>query len=121
MRARKFAWKRDRRGISGAVTAVMLLLIISSVVSIMMIVFVPVWGESDETQHMRVTLEQFYSLRENIDAQVLRDSPVAAAAPSTCAAMKPGASAGRRPAKVSVAARASVTAGLANEVEAVNQ
>src|SRR3989442_9194110 len=35
--------------------------------------------------------------------------------------MKPGASAGRIPAKVSVAARASVTAGLANEVEAVNQ
>ena len=35
--------------------------------------------------------------------------------------MKPGASAGRMPAKVSVVARASVTAGLANDVEAVNQ
>ena len=83
MRARKFSWKRDRLGISGAVTAVMLLLIISSVVSIMMIVFVPVWGESDETQHMRVTLEQFYSLRENIDAQVLRESPVSASSKIT--------------------------------------
>jgi hypothetical protein len=61
----------------------MLLLIISSVVSIMMIVFVPVWGESDESQHMRLTLEQFYSLRENIDAQVLRDSPVAASSKLT--------------------------------------
>src|SRR5436305_4658148 len=35
--------------------------------------------------------------------------------------MNPGASAGRMPAKVSDAARARVTAGLANEVEAVNQ
>src|SRR6185436_9179482 len=35
--------------------------------------------------------------------------------------MNAGASAGRIPAKVSVADRASVTAGLANEVEAVNQ
>ena len=35
--------------------------------------------------------------------------------------MKPGASAGRMPANVSLAARASVTAGLANDVDAVNQ
>ncbi|MBM4248238.1 MAG: hypothetical protein FJ149_02155 [Euryarchaeota archaeon] len=76
MRRRKFGWGRDRDAISGAVTAVMLLLIISSVISIVMVVFVPAWGESDESQHMRRTLEQFYALRENIDAQVLRDSPV---------------------------------------------
>jgi len=81
--ARKFSWRNDRRGISGAVTAVMLLLIITSVLSIVMLVFVPAWGESDETQHMRVTLEQFYSLRENIDAQVLRESPVAASSKIT--------------------------------------
>jgi len=76
LRRRKFGWGRDRDAISGAVTAVMLLLIISSVISIVMVVFVPAWGESDESQHMRRTLEQFYALRENIDAQVLRDSPV---------------------------------------------
>ena len=35
--------------------------------------------------------------------------------------MKPGASTGRMPENVFVAARASVTAGLANEVDAVNQ
>jgi hypothetical protein len=35
--------------------------------------------------------------------------------------MKPGASAGRIPAKVLLAARASVTAGLAKDVELVNQ
>ena len=35
--------------------------------------------------------------------------------------MNAGTSAGRIPAKVSLAERASVTAGFANEVEAVNQ
>jgi len=35
--------------------------------------------------------------------------------------MKPGASPGRTPAKVSEAARARVTAGFANEVDDVNQ
>src|SRR5262249_53140533 len=40
---------------------------------------------------------------------------------SSCATIKPGASAGRIPAKVSLSERAIVTAGLAKEVEAVNQ
>jgi hypothetical protein len=35
--------------------------------------------------------------------------------------MKPGASPGRMPANVSVAARANVTAGFANDVDDVNQ
>ena len=50
-----------------------------------------------------------------------RNSAAAAPAPTSCAPMKPGTSAGRMPANVSVAARASVTAGLANDVDAVNQ
>ena len=61
----------------------MLLLIITAVISIVMTVFVPIWGEADESQHMRVTLEQFYSLRENVDAQVLRESPVTASSKIT--------------------------------------
>ena len=50
-----------------------------------------------------------------------RNRAVAANAPSNWAAMKPGVSTGRMPAKVSEAALARVTAGLAKEVEAVNQ
>ena len=42
-------------------------------------------------------------------------------APAICAAMKPGASAGRIPEKVLVSERAKVTAGFANDVDAVNQ
>lgn len=43
---------------------------------------------------------------------------VAVDAPAVCAAMKPGTSTGRMPAKVSVMERATVTAGFANDVEA---
>ena len=50
-----------------------------------------------------------------------RNKSVAAAAPVSCARMNPGASMSLIPAKVSLADRASVTAGFANEVDAVNQ
>ncbi len=49
------------------------------------------------------------------------NNKVAVNAPAICDKMKPGTSAGRMPATLSVNARATVTAGLANEVEAVNQ
>src|SRR3954469_9315571 len=50
-----------------------------------------------------------------------RESSVAAVAPSACAAINAGASAGRIPANVSDAARARVTAWLAKDADEVNQ
>jgi hypothetical protein len=50
-----------------------------------------------------------------------RTSQTLAIAPAPWATTNPGTSAGRMPAKVSVRARASVTAGLAKDVDAVNQ
>ena len=50
-----------------------------------------------------------------------RNTAAAARAPTICAPMKAGAEVGAMPAKVLLRARASVTAGLAKEVEAVNQ
>jgi hypothetical protein len=50
-----------------------------------------------------------------------RNKEVAQIAPATCAARNPGTSSGRTPANVSVKERATVTAGFANDVEAVNQ
>ena len=50
-----------------------------------------------------------------------RNSKVADIAPANCATMKPAESTGRMPTKVSLIERASVTAGSANEVDAVNQ
>jgi hypothetical protein len=55
------------------------------------------------------------------DGTSQRNRSVAAAAPHSWAAMNPGTFIGRIPAKVSLAHRASVTAGLAKDVEEVNQ
>ena len=49
-----------------------------------------------------------------------RSTSAVTTAVNICAAMNPGASTGRIPANVSVSVRAMVTAGLANDVEAVN-
>jgi hypothetical protein len=50
-----------------------------------------------------------------------RAAPNPASAPAIWATMKPGTSAGWMPAKLSVSARPTVIAGLANDVDAVNQ
>src|SRR5688572_9728388 len=50
-----------------------------------------------------------------------RNSSVAVRAPRTWTMTNPGTSSGRIPVNVSVKARATVTAGFANDVEAVNQ
>src|SRR2546427_12755989 len=50
-----------------------------------------------------------------------RNVNVAAAAPAICAATKPGTSAGRIPANVSLSERARVTEGFAKDLQAVNQ
>jgi hypothetical protein len=54
-------------------------------------------------------------------AKSQRHRPAAASAPRICATMKPGTSGGEIPAKVSLSDRAMVTAGLANDVDEVNQ
>jgi hypothetical protein len=48
-------------------------------------------------------------------------TPTATAIPASCAAMNAGTPAGAIPANVSESARATVTAGLAKDVDAVNQ
>jgi len=50
-----------------------------------------------------------------------RNSIVASVAPAACAIRKPATSATRMPANVSVTDPASVTAGFANDVDAVHQ
>src|SRR6185369_109819 len=50
-----------------------------------------------------------------------RSKTVAVTPPASWAKTKPGVSTGRIPAKVSLKERASVTAGFANDVDAVNQ
>jgi hypothetical protein len=56
-----------------------------------------------------------------VDGGSMEKSAVAVSAPSICTKTNPGMSMGRMPAKLFVKDLASVTAGLANEVEEVNQ
>src|SRR5262249_53981587 len=60
-----------------------------------------------------------WSIRASLRSQRASHSPQSA--PRSCATTKPGRSIGRMPENVFVNERAIVTAGLANEVEAVNQ
>ena len=55
------------------------------------------------------------------DSKIHREKTNAQRAPAICAAMKGATSAGPMPANVFESARATVTAGLANEVDEVNQ
>jgi hypothetical protein len=57
----------------------------------------------------------------DVEGGSMEKSAVAVSAPNICAKTNPGTSMGRMPAKLSVKHLASVTAGLANEVEEVNQ
>ena len=60
-------------------------------------------------------------LADLVDVQNQRASSTAASMPASCAAMKATTPPGAMPANVSDSERAMVTAGLANDVEAVNQ
>ena len=63
--------------------------------------------------------EFFVPATEVCNSQLI--NPVAMTAPTNCIRINPGALTGAIPLKVSVMLRAMVTAGLANEVDAVNQ
>ena len=63
-------------------------------------------------------LSALYNL---LEGQNSRADITAASMPMSCAAINAGTPAGAMPAKVSEIERAIVTAGLANDVEAVNQ
>src|SRR5262249_51190992 len=79
----------------------------------------PAPGDSQVTASIFGTTT--FAVERGSDGTSQRNNAVAAAAPTSCAAMKPGTSAGLMPANVSVSARAIVTAGFANDVDAVNQ
>jgi hypothetical protein len=61
------------------------------------------------------------SADQGLSSNNQRPQAAASKAPPICAAMKPGASTGRMPEKLSVSERARVIAGLAKLVDDVNQ
>ena len=67
----KLGWKRDRRGASGVVVTLLVLLVAVGALSMFMSLYVPIWGKDTESKQMKRIQTQMLSLKENIDMQVL--------------------------------------------------
>jgi hypothetical protein len=67
----KLVWKADRRGASGVVVTLLVLLVAVGGLSMFMSVYVPIWGKDTEAKQMKRIQTQMLSLKENIDLQVL--------------------------------------------------
>jgi len=67
----KLGWRRDRRGASGVVVTLLVLLVAAGALSMFMSVYVPIWGKDTEAKQMKRIQTQMLSLKESIDMQVL--------------------------------------------------
>ncbi|MGQ9581976.1 MAG: hypothetical protein ACUVV6_00480 [Thermoplasmatota archaeon] len=62
--------RRSRRGVAGAVTAVLFVVIITTVLTAVALYYVPVWSKDAEAAHMSRVANQFLSIRDGIDDQI---------------------------------------------------
>lgn len=67
----KKSFQRDDMAVSGAITAMMLILIISSFISLIYAVYIPIWTKEDEAEHSKQILSQFLDMKETIDDQII--------------------------------------------------
>jgi hypothetical protein len=67
----KLGWKGDRRGASGVVVTLLVLLVAVGALSMFMSIYVPIWGKDTEAKQMKRIQTQMLSLKENTDMQVL--------------------------------------------------
>lgn len=70
-RLRKLSWKNDRRGASGVVVTLLVLLVAAGALSMFMSIYVPIWGKDTEAKQMKRVQTQMITLKENIDLQVM--------------------------------------------------
>jgi len=68
---RKRCWGKDRRGASGVVVTLLVLLVAVGAISMFMAIYVPIWGKDTEATQMKRVQTQMLALKENIDMQVL--------------------------------------------------
>jgi len=69
--ATRFGWRRDRRGASGVVVTLLILLVAAGALSMFMGIYVPIWGKDTEAQQMKKIQTQMLGLKQNIDLQIL--------------------------------------------------
>jgi len=68
----KGRWARDRGGIAGSVTAVLFVIIITTLLAGVAIYYVPAWSKDAESEHMNKVANQFLSIRDGIEDQIVR-------------------------------------------------
>jgi len=62
---------RDRKGVSGAVTAMLIILIMSAMVTVIYNTYVPVWTKDAEANHIKEVMGEFLDMKANIDSQII--------------------------------------------------
>jgi hypothetical protein len=68
----KARWARDRRGIAGSVTAVLFVIIITTLLAGVALYYVPAWSKDAESEHMNKVSNQFLSIRDGVEGQIER-------------------------------------------------
>lgn len=67
----KHSWRRDRRGASGVVVTLLILMVAVGALSMFMGLYVPIWGKDTEAAQMKKVQTQMLALKGNIDLQIL--------------------------------------------------
>jgi hypothetical protein len=67
----KKEFEKDSRGVSGAITAMMIILIISTFISLIYSVYIPNWTKDYEADHSKEVLAQFLDFKEQIDQEII--------------------------------------------------
>jgi hypothetical protein len=70
----KKGFERDEHGVSGAITAMMIILIISSFISMIYAVYIPMWTKDLEAEHSKLVLSQFLDMKEKIDDEIINQA-----------------------------------------------
>lgn len=71
-RAVKVRWSSSRRGIAGAVTAVLFVIIITALLAGVALYYVPSWSKDAESEHMSKVANQFLTIRAGINDQIAK-------------------------------------------------
>jgi hypothetical protein len=66
----KLRWKDSRRGIAGAVTAVLFVIVITAVLAGITLYYVPSWSKQAESEHMSKVANQFLTIKDGVDGQI---------------------------------------------------
>ena len=66
----KVRWRESRRGIAGAVTAVLFVIIITAILAGITLYYVPTWSKDAESEHMSKVANQFLTIKDGIDEQI---------------------------------------------------